>query len=232
VRLYRPPIVAARREDAGVKLINTDGMAFIGPGSEWFWTAASGLVLAVTFIAIYRQLSIARSAAAREELASLQREWDSERQMRYRLEIFVALRDGADRANLPEGPATGLTGWWEGVAQLARSGDIGRKALYTYYRTICQQWWAALAPQARRWREQAGDSALLEDFEWLAGYMAEMDRRTGKAPVEKAWFGSLEEEIAYLQGRIRTEEALRTVIIASPEPVPAAPSATASAAEG
>jgi hypothetical protein len=37
---------------ADVKLINTDGMAFIGPGSEWFWTALSGLVLAVTFIAI------------------------------------------------------------------------------------------------------------------------------------------------------------------------------------
>jgi hypothetical protein len=32
-------------------LINTDGMAFIGPGSEWFWTAISGIVLAVTFIA-------------------------------------------------------------------------------------------------------------------------------------------------------------------------------------
>jgi hypothetical protein len=38
-----------------MKLINTDGMALIGPGSEWFWTAVSGIVLAVTFIAIYRQ---------------------------------------------------------------------------------------------------------------------------------------------------------------------------------
>ena len=31
-----------------MKLINTDGMAFIGPGSEWFWTAVSGIVLVVT----------------------------------------------------------------------------------------------------------------------------------------------------------------------------------------
>ena len=29
--------------------INTDGMALMGPGSEWFWTAVSGLVLSVTF---------------------------------------------------------------------------------------------------------------------------------------------------------------------------------------
>ena len=39
-----------------MKLINTDGMAFIGPGSEWFWTALQFTALAITFIAIYRQL--------------------------------------------------------------------------------------------------------------------------------------------------------------------------------
>jgi len=39
-----------------VKFVNTDGMVFIGPGSEWFWTAVSGMALAITFIAIYRQL--------------------------------------------------------------------------------------------------------------------------------------------------------------------------------
>ena len=31
-----PPIVAARTEGADVKLIKTDVMSFIGPGSEWF----------------------------------------------------------------------------------------------------------------------------------------------------------------------------------------------------
>ena len=34
-----------------MKLINTDGMAFIGPGSEWFWTAVGGLVATVTLLA-------------------------------------------------------------------------------------------------------------------------------------------------------------------------------------
>lgn len=43
-----------------MKLINTDGMAFIRPGSEWFWTALSGIVLAVTFPATYRQLRLQR----------------------------------------------------------------------------------------------------------------------------------------------------------------------------
>jgi len=39
-----------------VTLINTDGLALIGPGSEWFWTALQFTALAVTFYAIYRQL--------------------------------------------------------------------------------------------------------------------------------------------------------------------------------
>ena len=39
-----------------MKFINTDGMAFIGPGSEWFWTMLQFLALAITFYAIYRQL--------------------------------------------------------------------------------------------------------------------------------------------------------------------------------
>ena len=51
-------------------LINTDGMAFIGPGSEWFWTALSGLVLAVTFFAIYRQLRLQRNQGAIEQIAA------------------------------------------------------------------------------------------------------------------------------------------------------------------
>lgn len=39
-----------------MQLINTDGMAFIGPGSEWFWTALQFTALAITLFALYRQL--------------------------------------------------------------------------------------------------------------------------------------------------------------------------------
>jgi len=39
-----------------VSLINTDGMSFFGPGSEWFWTALQFAALTITFVAIYRQL--------------------------------------------------------------------------------------------------------------------------------------------------------------------------------
>jgi hypothetical protein len=47
---------SSETEGAVVTFINTDGMALIGPGSEWFWTALQFTALAITFIAIYRQL--------------------------------------------------------------------------------------------------------------------------------------------------------------------------------
>ena len=39
-----------------MRLISTEGLALIGPGSEWFWTALQFIVLTVTFYFIYRQL--------------------------------------------------------------------------------------------------------------------------------------------------------------------------------
>ena len=75
-------------------LINTEGMALIGPGSEWFWTALSGVVLALTFLAIYRQLRLQRSANAFEQLNGLVDAWESERMLRQRLTAYLALRDG------------------------------------------------------------------------------------------------------------------------------------------
>lgn len=68
-----------------MKLINTDGMALIGPGSEWFWTAVSWIILAVTFIAIYRQLRAQNAANALQRMEALQGTWTSERMIHARL---------------------------------------------------------------------------------------------------------------------------------------------------
>jgi hypothetical protein len=194
-------------------------MALIGPGSEWFWTALSGIVLAVTFIAIWRQLSLTRRAGAREEAVTLDREWESERQMRYRLEILLALRDGADRERLPEGSAAGLLNWCEEVATLARSGDLDRKALHSGFGVLYQAWWAILAPYVQAKRVEQGNPGQYADNEWLAGYMADMDRRAGVAVVGEARLGPLDVLITRLRDRLRIEEALRAVIVASPHVV-------------
>lgn len=206
-----------------MKLINTDGMAFIGPGSEWFWTALSGLVLAVTFIAIYRQLRLQAGAGAIAQLDSFEREWTSERITRYQLEVLVALRDDAEPAAVPTAAAEAIAGFWEKIGFLTRAGHIDRKPLWNGQTIRCQSWWATLAPFVRRLRAEDGDPLIYEGFEWLAGLMAEMDRRAGMPTNYEGRFSkgteALERRLTAYQDQLRVEQALRTVIVSSPDAV-------------
>jgi hypothetical protein len=197
-----------------MQLINTDGLALIGPGSEWFWTALSGIVLAVTFLAIYRQLRLQSSQSAIEQLQSVDLEWFSERMTHHKLDVYVALRDGTDPAHIPFAAAYSIAGFWEKVALLVRGGHIDRRLVWTFGR-MCQDWWAKLAPFIGDERVREGGPLIYEHFEWLAGVMAEMDRKAGAPTLDQAKFASgLDDDITTCQDRIRVEQALRTVVIA------------------
>ena len=216
-----------------MKLINTDGMAFIGPGSEWFWTAVSGLVLAVTFLAIYRQLRLQAAQAAIEQLDTRFREYGSERMVRCKLGVLTALCDGVDRAHLPGAFAEPMMIHWENIGTAVRSGHLGAKAVWGSNSNQVRTAWGLLSPTIRRWRADGEGDTLFEHFEWLAAKMAEVDRRDGMTDVyEDLRADELESLIAKFQSQIRMQESLRTVIIASPEVVPEAPPAAAAVAEG
>jgi hypothetical protein len=220
-----------------VKLINTDGMVFIGPGSEWFWTALSGLVLAVTFLGIYRQLSIARNANAFEQRNRVMEEFNSERMERNKIEILLALREGVNPEYLPSA-ANSVGNFLEGVAALVRAGHVDRGLVHESLGNTYRWWWAALAPFARRARIEADDPFVYEHFEWLAGVMAEMDRKAGVgASYDEAFLaGTLDERIERARDQIRIAEELRAVIVrpmsspVPPAPPPVAPSAEAAPA--
>lgn len=99
-------------------------MPLIGPGSEWFWSALSGIVLAVTLVALYRQLRLQANATAIEELTAFETEWVSERLDRSKLAMFRELRAGTDAAHLPEGPAWPVFYFWERIGLLAKSRHL------------------------------------------------------------------------------------------------------------
>lgn len=200
-----------------MKLINTDGMAFIGPGSEWFWTALTGLVLAVTFLAIYRQLSITRNANAVEQLNAFEREVSSERMIRHKLEVLVALRDGVDPAHVPDFAANAIAGFWDVVGGLARRGHLDPTLLRAGSAGDCTTWWVELAPFVRKRRTGWDSPTAFANFEWLAGVLAGFDRRAGMASLDEAWHGQYELRIGWLHDMLRIEQALRTVIVASPD---------------
>jgi hypothetical protein len=199
-----------------VKLINTDGMVLIGPGSEWFWTAISGIVLAVTFLGIYRQLRIARSANAFEQMTRIGNQWDSERLTRHRLEILVALQEGVKPEHVPDG-ATGLIrDFWDDVAALVRAGHVDPRLVYQTLRAPCRGWWNTLAPYIHRLRVETADPRLSEHFEWLAGVMAEMERKAGVTSHyadEAQLTSTLDMRIRRTRGEIPVAEELRAVII-------------------
>ncbi len=208
-----------------MSFINTDGMAFIGPGSEWFWTAVSGIVLAVTFYAIYRQLRLQASQAAIEQVNRIEAEYNSERFLRYSLELLLALRDGVDPANLPTNAASEIVNFWERVGSLARHNHLDLQLLLdggsVFY---CQSAWVRLAPLLMKRRREMGSPAIGEHFEWLVGRTEAWARKVGNRLDDTTQQAArLEESIATHEAAIRTEEALRAVTMVLPTVAPASP---------
>ncbi len=217
-----------------MKLINTDGMAFIGPGSEWFWTALTGVVLAITFVGIYRQLRLQAHASAAEQLAEFRHEAYSEEMLRYGLDVMVALRDHEDPADVPDAAVLGIGDYWENMAILVRTGHRDIKRLWQYDSTSTQIMWAWVAPWVNKVRaESRFGLPSYHNLEWLAGVMAEMDRSAGRPAITPAMVVShLEPWISLHQELIRYAQASRAVIAAPASAVPSGPPPTAPAAEG
>jgi hypothetical protein len=202
-----------------VSLINTDGLVLIGPGSEWFWTALSGIVLAVTFLAIYRQLRLQASQSAIEQVERISQEWTSERMMRHLLAIFVALEGGSDPAALPDRAATAVGDFWDKVGYLVRNGHVNRHLVHGTLSGQVERWWARVRPYALANRGEAAE--IWSDFEWLAAEMARLDVKLGRSvrTEPEDLVAHLSRGIAELREALETEEALRTVpvrLVATP----------------
>ena len=162
-----------------MKLINTDVLALIGPGSEWFWTALSGLILAVTFIAIYRQMSLQRAAALFDQLATIEREWSEEAFMRANLQFLIEMRDAPAASALPLSAST-IGNWFERLGYLAGRGDLRLDDIWHVLRPTVAFYWSMFAPYVAASRAEYGTSALFEWFERLEMDLRAIDRkRTG-----------------------------------------------------
>ena len=216
-----------------MKLINTDGMAFIGPGSEWS-AAVSGIVLAVTFLAIYRQLRMARSANAFAQSDALGRTWASERMVRFRLSVYLAVAGGSAPEAVPDSAARVIGDYWDNVGMLVRAGHIEMSIAFENLGYVCQLWWALLRPALSRTRASLNVPGAWEHFEWLAGVLAALDRKAGTLIVfdESYLAGVVEGRIRLNREMLLVEQSLRTVILASAETIPAAPPATGAMADG
>jgi len=67
-------------------VVSSEPIVFFGPGSEWFWSMAQFVVVAVTLIGIYYQFRLQRAANAFEQLKRIGEQWESEQMLVQRVE--------------------------------------------------------------------------------------------------------------------------------------------------
>ena len=194
-----------------MKILNTDGLVLFGPGSEWLWFMLQFLALATTFYAIYRQLRLQASQGAVEQVEGLNREYDSERMLRYRLAIAVAERD---EIAYPLGASRAIVNFWEGLGALVRKGHLDANLYWDSSGSNCQTAWASLEPFVQQSRADTGVPLIGEHFEWLAAKMTSLDHRAGIVIViDRAYVARLRDRsIAAMEEMLRVEEALRAVV--------------------
>ncbi|HET8785070.1 MAG TPA: hypothetical protein VFM38_05500, partial [Candidatus Limnocylindrales bacterium] len=83
--------------------MSSEPIVFLGPGSEWFWSMAQFVVVAVTLVGIYYQFRLQRSANAFDQLNRISEESYSEPMLRAKLQVARAIVAGEE---VPEGALT------------------------------------------------------------------------------------------------------------------------------
>jgi Domain of unknown function (DUF4760) len=173
------------------------------------------VTVAITLVAIYRQVRLQASAAEIEHAEALEREWNSERLIRARLAVLMELRDGTDPLMTARAAAADIGNFWERFGYLVRGGHLDQRLVYEYQGNSIANFWAHLRPTVKSMREQSGDPKIYDHFEWLAGRIEEMEGRP--APMlaydseERA--RSLTSGIDFCLQGIRAAEELRAVIV-------------------
>ena len=163
-----------------MKLVNTTGMAIIGPGSEWFWAMLQFVALAITFYGIYRQVRAQRSAAVHEQLAAWHRDWDDEQFRRYTLDCLLDLENRDVAEGLPNS-AGRVANWFERLGYLVAQGHVRPDDVWNDFRPNIGWWWTTLSPYVERQRAKDEWPVMFEWFEDLERRMERIDvRKTGK----------------------------------------------------
>lgn len=165
-----------------MKLINTDGMAFIGPGSEWFWTALQFTTLAITFLAIYRQVRAQRSASLYEQLTTWNLEFLGPRMVRDKLALLVEIEHRDPALGLPLANDE-VPDFFERIGYLVSRGHVRSDDFWNDARPIISFYWGVLAPYIEHDREVGDDLTIYHWFEWLELEMRRIDVKRGGHPV-------------------------------------------------
>jgi hypothetical protein len=200
-----------------MRLINTEGLALIGPGSEWLWTALQFFALSITGLAIFRQL---RAQTSANSLAMGIRLADE-----FRVELIrsklASLMDVAGNGRRTTPAIEKVGGFFDGIASAIENGYIPARMGWQEWGETSQTYWAVFRPALEERRKT--EPGLWKDWErWLDDLVAR-DRKAGTvrdlSPSYLArWIpGTIAFHIASLR---LEDEAKRGVIPTWPVPEP------------
>lgn len=210
-----------------MKLISSDELVLVGPGSEWFWAALQFVVVVVTLLAIYRQLRAQGAANAVQRMETLQGEWNSERMIHSRLVVAIWRKHDAASPNAASSPdfetqaALGwLCGFFENLSDLEEDGYLTWKEVVNNWGQSLIVYWVLLAPVVTELRSSA-TSNMFTGFERLARRAEAVARSLGEDWLmsESEIPQMLEEQIGRNAARLRMLRDIASGVIPA-EPAP------------
>lgn len=199
-------------------IVSEAPIVLIGPGSEWFWSMAQFVVVAVTLVGIYYQFRLQRSANAFDHLSRLQAEWSSETYARARLRAGHAILDAKPLPLAAIGP---IGNFWEGVGALVRQRHVNARVVYDAIGNTARYWWGLMEEEVRRQRKLSETSDLMNNFEWLAARFAEFAKEEGTVAdfSYAASVADMEAQVAGWEDRVQMLEESRAIRLIEPAPI-------------
>ena len=158
-------------------MFNLDGLTIVGQGSEWFWSMAQLLLLAVTFVVIYRQLRAQGATNVVQRMDSLVHRWGTGEMTHAQAELALHLKY--------EGIGTGtwikafpILNFIDEVGRLQRDGHMSLDEVSFHFGYPFPAWWTLLAPHVEQMQARYGP-AIYAETKRLMRAMTDLDAQAG-----------------------------------------------------
>jgi hypothetical protein len=192
-----------------MRLPNLDDLTIVGPGSEWFWVMAQFLALALTGLAIFRQLRAQRSGALYDQMSAWTREFADPSMTRHKLALMLALENRDPGLGLPRANDE-IPDYFERLGYLISQGHVRLADVWHNSRELVAFYWGVLEPYIEAERKRTGDPTIYHWFEWLEYDMRKMDaRRLGRSRAfdSSRRAPAIADRISVLRARLQRERA-------------------------
>ena len=165
-----------------MNLVNWQGSAIFGPGSEWFWSMAQFVVVVITLGGIYRQLRAQGSANALHRIESLQGQFASERMDYIKLVLALDLKYQATSTRTFAN-ARPILNFFVNLADLYENGYISMKEIVDNWGRPLQVWSALLSPVVERQRIIENNPQIYDNREFVAK-VRQAEAQRGLPPLD------------------------------------------------